>query len=1042
MTRTRVGFSWCLAALSISAARVAAQEAVTIGGHVSAAGNPVQGATVRIPSLGLSSTTTSEGRYNLIVPSSKVRGQTVDLVARHVRYNVETTPITLTGGSLTKDFELSPAGEPRADTRGAPVPPTDVQPVIARVAPLRAFVDSTAYEEAAGPVDVVSGLAGRIAGVIVTTPSTMGGSAPIVVRGYRSVVNAVQPLFVVDGVPVENSMFATPGQAFGSGGFDYGAPVQGLNPGDIASVALLRGPEASALYGGRAANGVFLITTKNGRGLSGLEISAAQQFTSDAALRLPLFQNSYGQGLEGKFAYFNGAGGGTNDGVAENWGPALQGQAIPQFSYTAPRQADVRAFLPRPDNVSDFYAAGHTLKTDVAAQGANSHFNGRFSANRRDTRGLTPSSSLVRQGASAVASDQLSSTLSASVQARFNNEDGRRRPGTGFDVGNPAAEFARMGRQVDVGAMKDNLADFAGRQISWNYTGHNNPYFITNQNDNRDQLTGWTAGGSATYAKSPKFAATVRAGRDQYDQRRNFDIDTSWFGGFAWFAGRGDFTKGGYQRQRITASETDGDVAVTSTVAQSGGRTSLVISGGGGTHTTDFKVVSDGSDQGTVDSSPIATPTARVSASSTTTAFFGSGEWVSDASSLRAGARVESYSILSSGSSSQLYPSLSATLDLFKLAGMKAGGITSARLRGSWSRAGGEINPLLLRTILAQSGTQPTALSFSSSLSPEVTNAVEIGGEFGLLRNRASVDLAVYNERTSDVVLGIPGTTSGSVIASNVAAVSNKGVEATLTLVPLRNPRGVDWTVEGRYAKNSNTVEELRTGSGALALTPSLYGVTVEARQGYALGTLVGTAYRRDANTGALLLQNGLPVAESQTRVLGVMAPNWTGSLSSTVRYWNLELYGLLDIHRGGSLFSATNLWGMSSGTFQETSVRPDSGIVIAGIDATTGKANTQHVTTEAYYHALRGIAEPWVYDAGFVKLRDVRLTFSLPLRAMPVMTAQSVRVSLIGRNLALWTNVPNVDPETALSAGSIQGIEMGQLPSARSFGLQLSIAP
>jgi hypothetical protein len=258
----------------------------------------------------------------------------------------------------------------------------------------------------------------------------------------------------------------------------------------------------------------------------------------------------------------------------------------------------------------------------------------------------------------------------------------------------------------------------------------------------------------------------------------------------------------------------------------------------------------------------------------------------------------------------------------------------------------------------------------------------------------------------------------------------------------MRNPTGVDWTIEGRYAKNSNTVDELRTGSGTVALTPSLYGVTVEARQGYALGALVGTGYRRDSRTGALLLQDGLPLAESQQRVLGVMAPDWNGSLSSTVRYWNLELSGLLEVRRGGSLFSATNLWGMTSGTFQETAFRPDTGIVVAGIDAATGKANTTHVSTEAYYHALRGIAEPWVYDAGFVKLRELRLTYLLPLRSLPVMTAQTVRVSLVGRNLALWTNVPNVDPETALSAGSLQGIEMGQLPGARSIGLQLSIAP
>jgi TonB-dependent SusC/RagA subfamily outer membrane receptor len=1042
MTRTRVGISWCLVALSIPAARAAAQEAVTIGGHVSAAGNPVQGATVRIPALGLSATTNADGRYSLIVPSSRVRGQTVDLVARHVRYNVESTPITLTGGSLVKDFELRPAGEPRADGRGATTAPTDIQPVTVRAALPRDVVDSSAFEEVAGPVDVVGALAGRVAGVLVTTPSTMGGSAPIVVRGYRSVVNTVQPLFVVDGIPVENSTFAAPGQVFGTGGFDYGSPVQSLNPADIATVSVLRGSDAAALYGGRGANGVVLITTKNGRGLSGLEISGAQQFTSDGALKLPSFQNSYGQGLEGKFAYFNGSGGGTNDGVAENWGPALQGQAIPQFSFTTPRQADVRAFLPFTNNVSGFYAAGRTLKTDVAAQGANDHLNGRFSANRRDSRGLTPSSSLVRQGAAFVVTDQLSTEISASVQARFSSDDGHNRPGTGVDAGNPAAEFARMGRQVDVARLEGNLADFAGRQISWNYTGFNNPYFISNQNDNRDQRTGWTAGGSATYARSPRFSVTARVGRDQYDQSRNFDVDTSWMGGFAWFAGRGDFSKGGFQRQRINASQTNGDVVITSTNPQSGGKSSLVFSGGAGTHTNDFKVVSDGSDQGTAASSTPVTPTARVSASGTTTSVFGAAELVQEAVSVRAGVRAESYSMLSSGGSSQIYPALSGALDLFKLADMKPGKVTSARLRAGWSRAGGEINPLLLRNILGQSATQPTSLSFSPSLSPEVTNALEVGGEFGLFRNRASLDLTAYAEQTSDVVLGIPGSSAGSLVAANVASLSNKGVEATLTLVPMRNPTGVDWTIEGRYAKNSNTVDELRTGSGTVALTPSLYGVTVEARQGYALGALVGTGYRRDSRTGALLLQDGLPLAESQQRVLGVMAPDWNGSLSSTVRYWNLELSGLLEVRRGGSLFSATNLWGMTSGTFQETAFRPDTGIVVAGIDAATGKANTTHVSTEAYYHALRGIAEPWVYDAGFVKLRELRLTYLLPLRSLPVMTAQTVRVSLVGRNLALWTNVPNVDPETALSAGSLQGIEMGQLPGARSIGLQLSIAP
>jgi TonB-dependent SusC/RagA subfamily outer membrane receptor len=1043
LTRSR-GLSFCAAILLAAPLSPAvAQEAVTIDGHVSAAGQPVQGAIVRIPALGLSSTTSSEGRYSLIVPSTKVRGQTVNLEARHVRYNVESTPITLMGGSLQKDFELSPAGEPRAAATGASSSsgPVDVQPVATPRAAVRAeIVDSSAFEETAGPVDFVSALAGRVAGLNVTSAQTLGGSAPIVLRGYHSILNGAQPLFVVDGIQIENSTFATSGQAFGSGGFDYGNPIQNLNPADVATIAVLRGPAAAALYGGRAANGVLLITTKNGRGLSGLEISAGQQFTGESVLRLPSFQNAYGQGLGGKFEFFNGAGGGTNDGVAENWGPALQGQAVAQASLTTPRAGDVRPFLPFANNVSDYYSAGRTLKTQVAAQGANDHFNGRFAANRRDTRGVTPQSSLVRQGATLVAGDQVTPALSATFQARFDQDDAHDRPGTGFDPGNPAAEFARIGRQVDVGALKDNTVDFAGRQISWNYAGHNNPWFLTEQNSNRDKSTGWTLGGSATYSSSPKFSATFRGGRDHYDQSRDFDVDSSWMGGFAYFAGRGDFSHGGFQRQRINASATNGDVTLTSNIPQAS-KANLALSGGLASNNTDFGVVSDGSDQGPVSAPGAVTPTAKVSASSTTTAMFAAAEWAGNATSVRAGARNEWYSMLSSGNSSQLYPSVLGRMDLLKLAGSTGGAITAATVRAGWGRSGGEINPLVLRTILAQSASQPTSLILSPTLAPEVTDALEIGGEVGLLRNRAMIDLSIYNERTSDLVMGVAGSTSGSVVASNVGTVSNKGVEATVTLIPLRDPRGIDWTVQGRYSKNSNSVDELRTGSGVVNLSPSLFGVLVQARQGYALGALVGTALRRDPS-GALSLQNGLPVAEAQPRVLGVMAPDWTGSLGTTIKYWNFELSGLLDIRRGGSIFSATNYWGMTSGSFAETAFRPDSGIVVAGVDAATGKANAVHVSTEAYYHALRTAAEPWIYDAGFVKLRDVRLTFSLPLRSMPIMTAQSVRISVVGRNLALWTNAPNIDPETALSAGSLQGIEMGQLPSARSVGIQISIAP
>src|SRR5215211_5821377 len=342
-----------------------AQEAVTISGHVSADNHPVQGATVRIQALNVGSTTDVEGRYSFIVPSSSVRGQTVTITARYVRFSETSAQITLVGGTLVKDFELLPIGDRSAAVAKQPASAVDH---LAIVAPT---VDSTALDEIAGPVDLATALAGRVVGLQVTTASTSGGSAPVILRGYRSIFGSNQPLFVINGIPVQNASLMMPRQQFGLGGFDYGSAIQDFNPSDVAAVRVVRGAEAAALYGGRAANGVILVSTKNGRALTGFEVSASQQVTFESPLRLPDFQNAYGQGSGGRFAFFNGTGGGINDSIAENWGPALGGQPIAQASLSEPRRAEVRPWLAQPNNLSSYLDAGRTLKTGVAVQGSN-----------------------------------------------------------------------------------------------------------------------------------------------------------------------------------------------------------------------------------------------------------------------------------------------------------------------------------------------------------------------------------------------------------------------------------------------------------------------------------------------------------------------------------------------------------------------------------------------------------------------------------------------------------------------------------------------
>ncbi len=1037
-----------------------AQEPESITGHVSAGGHPVQGATVRIRELGIGTTTNADGRFTFIVRSSIVHGQTVALEARHVRYNPATVSIVLNGGTLTQDFELFPVGDSRGTTPAAQPATTSASktpnaagtpaptPRVASLVVERPTLDSTAFDELAGPTDFVSALAGRVVGLDVTSASAVGGSSVAILRGYHSVLGNTQPLYVVDGVPLENTNFVAPGQPFGTGGFDYGSPIQSIEPAEIASVQILRGP-AAAIWGGRAANGVILITTRGGRGFSGFEVSASQNASSETALKLPSFQNAYGQGLNGQYSFFDGAGGGTNDGVAQNWGPPLSGQAIAQASLTTPRLGDVRLWLPRPDNVADFFGGGLTLTTTAAAQQAGVNENYRFSIDRRSSNGFVPGSSLTHQGASLRGDAEPTSALSLAAHVQLNNDIGENRPATGYDLSNTIGDFASAGRQVDFSALKANATtdDVFRNEINWIYNGINNPYFAQLDNTNRDERTRWIGGGSASYALNPNLSALARVGVDHYDQSRNFDIASSWMGGFPFENARGDFANGGFQRQDITASETNAELLLSANLGggtAAGGAASsgsFKLTGGYSYRSNGFNVSTAGSDQHPDTGTATAGSPSIFNSNTTTNAILATGEWaVNGFTSLTATARNEWYSLLASGSNSAFYPSLVGRMDLARAAGVQSDNFNSAVVHAGWSRTGGEVSPLLLDNVFIPPADSAATVAASAGLQPEITSSLELGGSLAFMRNRLGIDLTIYDDQTTGVILAAVASPN-SILASNLGTLSNKGVEVQASLVPLRTSGGTLWTVDARWAKNTNQLDDISNGASAIALGPSVYGLTVEARKGYPLGALVGSGFKRDGS-GAMILQNGVPVSDGQQRVLGSMAPNWTGGLSSSLHVGWFDISGLVDARMGGSIFSTTNLVGITTGTFAETANRPDSGQVFPGTDAATGKANTVRVTSQAYYQALAPIQEAWIYDASFVKLRDLRISFSWPLRAFTPVSGQSVRVSLIGRNLAMWSKAPNIDPETALSSTSFQGLELGQLPSVRSLGLQISLTP
>ena len=1017
-----------------------AQEAVTLTGHVSAASMPLQGASVRIPDLNLGTSTDVDGRYSFIIPSSRVRGQTVTVVARYLRYQPGQAPIVLTGGTLVQDFELRPAGEAPVVTAAPSATPREPgespRAVVARLP--RPSVDSSTFAAAAGPLDLPSALAGRIAGLEVTSASTFGGSATMLVRGPHSIAQSTQPLVVLDGIILDQSTISTDAQRTGRGGFDYGTPVQDLNLDDIASVRLLRGPVAAALYGGRAANGVLLVSSRSGQSLQGFDISANQLYTVESPTRLPTFQNAYGQGLNGLFAFFDGKGGGVNDAVDENWGPALSGQPITQASLTEAGRADVRAFSPFPNNVSQYYQDGRTLSTNVAAQGSGESGHFRLALNNRDSRGLRPTTTLQRKSGAFTGGLQLAPRLSATLSAQVVQATGSDRPGTGLDQSNPFSSFARIGRQVDIAALGTHLRDTARKQINWIYTGaHDNPYFADLENHNTDTRTQVAVGGSVTMGLSSWLSATARGGTHGYNQQHDFSVARGWLGGYPYALGRGDFTTGGVQKEHEAVRETNVDLALRTTPWSNGGATVSFTAGAGRRQATLTTTIT-GSDRLTTSGAPDTLSAGRLNIDRTTdftsSALFGGADAsIGEVFSLAGRLQRESWGL---GSSGNVYPSLVATWDVARASSGVRSRFEQFTVHAGWSRAGNQPSPDLIQRIATLNGG--TAVLPADA---ENTTSGVVGASMEAAGGRLGADVSVYREQTEHALLS-PAAALDSTLGRG-ATLSNSGIEAQVRLVPLRLDNGVEWSVLAQVAKNRNMVDALPGTATSVTLWPSIGGATLEARVGEPLGVLVGRSYLRAAD-GSLMLRKGLPLPDSVTgvRALGSRAPSWFGGIGSSLKLGSLDASILFDIRHGGQLFSATNRDGITSGSFAETAVRPDSGLLIEGTDAVTGSANTTHVSAQDYFHSLSLIQERWIYDASFVKLREARVSWLLPIHPPGTQRSQSLRLSVVGRNLKLWTSVPNVDPEGALSDSPVQGIEMGQLPGTRSVGVQLTLTP
>jgi TonB-linked SusC/RagA family outer membrane protein len=1047
-----------------------AQQATTVSGRVTnEAAAPVPGASVSIPALGVGSYTNNEGRFTFTVPANRVTGQNVSLVARRIGYTPLTASVTLSGTSVTHDFRLATA---TTQLEGVVVTALGLEREKRSLGIAAQSVQGSDLNKTQTP-NIVNALSGKVAGVKVTGSTNFGGSARIVIRGENSISGNNQPIWVVDGVPVDNSNFTSGTQARGYGGIDYGNAVQDLNTEDIESISVLKGPAAAALYGSRAAAGAIVITTKSGRNAPrGFQATASTNVTFDQISKLPDYQNSYGQGSKGQFSFLDGLGDGTNDGVDESWGPKLDaGLNVPQWFSNGQSVP----WVSNPNNVRDFFQDGLSVSNNVSATGSGDRANFRLSFGNEQMKGIVPTSTLNRITAGLNGTASLSEKLSANASVQYIRNKGHNRPGTGYDELNPLMGFTWFGRQVSTQQLKQLMTDSTLQEynrsqgvdytnmVNWNYNYHSNPWWNVTQNENYDDRNRMLGSAQLQWKPMSWLTGMVRTGTDFYNQAHGFNMAPGWIGGYGGDPNtNGDYTQGGFNATTDFVNENNTDFLLTA-VSSPLERLGLTVNLGGNRRVRSLSQRWIGTDKlvtpGVYNMSNAATQYKPVQYDERRqiNSLYGTTQFAyNDMFFVDVTGRNDWSSTLPKGKNSYFYPSVSSSLvftDLLPV--FKNMGLSYGKLRGAWTRVGSDANPYLLTLTYTSADPYfgnprfavPNTVT-NPNLKPEQTQAWEVGTEMSWFDGRAGLDVTYYQKRTTDQILtaSVAPSTGFTSAAVNAGELSNKGIELQLTGSPIKSNSadGFNWDVTANYAQNKNRLESLYGTSNTYLIGSKFFNVSIEARVGQPYGSIVGRDFRRDS-AGRLVLSSssGTPLAATTTSVLGNIQPKWTGGFINTFRWKGFDLTGQIDARIGGQLYSATNSWGIYAGILASSLPGREDSITVSGVLA-DGTPVTRKVSAENYYHGLgyNSGDRTSVVDASYVKLREVRLGWAVPQTLLSNFGGYRMNIALIGRNLAMHANAPNIDPETAFSAGNQQGLEMGQLPSTRSLGFQISVTP
>jgi TonB-linked SusC/RagA family outer membrane protein len=963
--------------------------------------------------------------------------------------------------------------------------------------------------------NIAGGLSGKVSGLEIRQNNSVGGSVNVIIRGIKSLSYNNQALFVVDGAPLDNSTLISPTTTSGgvsatngglgsSGGYDMGNTASDINPDDIQSINVLKGAAATALYGSRAANGVIMITTKKGRAGANITVNAGATAGQIDKTTFVKRQNQYGAGRSdnlatGGFLYGDVTGDGipeyiVNTNAPRSWGPKFDKTKLvfqwDAFDPSSPNYHKATPWVAPKHGPEYFFKTAVTNNESVILDGSSNKGSYKLGFTRINEKGTVPNSSNGRNTINFGATYKLADNLTVSANANYVQEQAVGRNATGYDGAtnprNPNSQFRQYG-EVNVDYKEQEEAyNRTHKNVTWNWSNplvpsllipasYNNPFFTSYQNYENDSRNRTYGNVALNYQPLEWLNILGRISLDTYSQAEEERIAFASYGTPSYSRFNSFFRELNYDLIATVNKDINKDLKFNGLAGVNMRRdasTSIYQTTTGGLIIPDFYAISNSK-------GAVGAPYETNQPKAVDGYFAGATFTWRDFLSLDGTFRRDRSSTLPVNANAYNYYGISGSWQFFEQLKDKFSWLSSGKLRANYATVGNDApwgsikdaydqpNPFVAGTTTSTLFSLPNTKN-NANLKPERTNSKEVGLEMSFLKNRIGFDASFYHTNTVDQILALTTSTATGYNSKfvNAGNVQNQGFEVSLFGQPVRS-KNFTWDVTVNWTRNRNKVISLNSGATNLQLntSPLQAGVSINATVGQPFGQILGQTYTYyqgkttaanrivNAATPNIPQGNNYVLTTTTTNVLGNFNPDWIGGITNTFHYKSFTLSFLVDVRKGGTVWSLDQYYGQQSGILPSSTGLNDlgnekraplangGGIILQGVTP-DGKPNTNRVAITSGNSLLLPPPD-FAYDASYIKLRELSLGYHIPGARFGDLgkVLKGMDIQVLGRNLWLiHKNLPMADPEDGASAGNNQGFQFGPYPTVRSIGLNVKM--